>query len=244
VGIVIYMAVEGLTDTNIFTQIISVITIIMILDWRMQQRHENMQYQQNIQYVLRDLGNSDAISGMRGAREARAMGLLTDQSLEGADLQYANLAGADLSYAHLQRANLASADMTGTRLWGADLSIADFSDAVMPGTDLTNANLASAGFWGCDLRGANLSGACLHTANLDEAQFDENTVLPDAKPVQRSADGATIYDRYWTPATDMTRYTDMDHAEFWEPVWAEEGYDSFHAWDRSRYLVSTPPKSS
>ncbi|MEM6284704.1 MAG: hypothetical protein AAF787_21120, partial [Chloroflexota bacterium] len=90
VGIVIYMAVEGLTDTNIFTQIISVITIIMILDWRMQQRHENMQYQQNIQYVLRDLGNSDAISGMRGAREARAMGLLTDQSLEGADLQYAN----------------------------------------------------------------------------------------------------------------------------------------------------------
>jgi hypothetical protein len=46
-----------------------------------------------------------------------------------------------------------------------------------------------------------LSGANLQGADLTGAKFDENTTLPDGTK--------------WTPDTDMTRFTDPEHPEFW-----------------------------
>lgn len=230
----------GIADANIFTQIISLITVIVALDWRMQQRLNDMQFQQHIREALRDMGNSDAVSGMRGAHEARELGLLADRSMEGTNLQYANLANADLAYAYLQQANFAHADLTGTRLRGTDLRVADFSAAMLEHADLTHANLASAELWNSNLRGANLSNASLHLANLDEARFDTKTVLPDAISVGRTDDNEVIYDKYWSQETDMTRYTDPVHDDFWEPTWAAEGFDTFRDWDRTQYIITTP----
>jgi len=47
-------------------------------------------------------------------------------------------------------------------------------------------------------------------------------VLPDAQPIGKDNEGNPIYDKYWTPDTDMQRYTDPDHPEFWEPEWAKQ----------------------
>jgi len=30
------------------------------------------------------------------------------------------------------------------------------------------------------------------------------------------------FDKYWTPETDMTRYTNPEHPDFWQPEWAKE----------------------
>jgi hypothetical protein len=61
----------------------------------------------------------------------------------------------------------------------------------LQGADLTLTNLQ-----GADLRRTNLQGA-----DLEVAQFDENTILPDMTK--------------WTPDTDMKRFTDPKHPQFW-----------------------------
>jgi len=69
--------------------------------------------------------------------------------------------------------------------------------------DLTMVNLQGANLWGANLQGAVLIGANLQGARLGRATFDENTTLPD--------------DTKWMPDTDMARFTDPDHPDFWRP---------------------------
>ena len=76
---------------------------------------------------------------------------------ERADLSWADLSRADLSWANLSWADLSRADLSWANLSGADLSRANLSGANLSGADLSRANLS----------GANLSGANLSGANLD-----------------------------------------------------------------------------
>jgi hypothetical protein len=87
---------------------------------------------------------------------------------------------------------------------------------IMPGADLgcvnlNDANLRTANLRGTNLQGADLSGANLQGAHLTDAIFDEDTILPDAEY------DSGIYPSYWTPDTDMARFTDPDHPDFWDP---------------------------
>jgi hypothetical protein len=130
--------------------------------------------------------------------ELRRHGWLSDGSLQGADLSSANLEGADLSSANLQGAdlrlaNLQGVDLKGANLQGADLRLGKLQDAILADADLR----------GADLCWANLQGASLYQANLQGAGFDEHTTLPDGTA--------------WTPDTDMARFTDPDHPDFWQP---------------------------
>ena len=40
----------------------------------------------------------------------------------------------------------------------------------------------------------------------------------------RDAEGKAIYDKHWTPETDMTRYTNPDHPDFWEPEYIKPDF--------------------
>ena len=82
-------------------------------------------------------------------------------NLNGADLSYVNLIGADLS-----GADLSGADLRGVCLRGADLSGADLSGADLRGADLVGANLS-----GADLNDADLGDAILRDANLSESNL-------------------------------------------------------------------------
>jgi hypothetical protein len=73
-------------------------------------------------------------------------------------------------------------------LQGKDLGRADLS-----GADLRDAYLSGVG-----LLGANLSGALLASA-----KFDETTIIPDGSN--------------WTLDTDIKRFTNPDHPNFWHP---------------------------
>lgn len=154
---------------------------------------------------------------------------LTSAKLDRADLFNANLSkvhmfNTNLTYVSLGRANLSNADLLSANLDGADLAFAN----------LSGANLGRANMSGADLIYANLSGTFLVESNLVDADLsyvtlNEKTVLPDAQILDKSPD-TPRYDKYWTPETDMTRYTDPNHPDFWQPDWAAAGFDSWGAW--------------
>jgi uncharacterized protein YjbI with pentapeptide repeats len=161
---------------------------------------------------------------------------LLEANLQGANLWRANLQGSDLRVANLQgakllEANLQGADLTGTNLQGADLTGTNLQGADLKGTNLQGADLLEANLEGADLTGTNLQGAVLYNVNLQSADlynvnlqgadlrgviFDEKIVLPDAQ------ENYHLYDKYWTPETDMRRYTDPNHPDFWQPDWVKE----------------------
>ncbi len=118
---------------------------------------------------------------------------LSDANLLGANLSHANLLGANLLSANLDNTKLGNANLTGTNLSGANLTLANLTSAKLRGTDLSYA----------DLSYADLSYADLSYAKLTDMKLIIRTKLPDGK--------------FWTPDTDMTRFTDPNHPDFWSP---------------------------
>ena len=109
-----------------------------------------------------------------------------------------NLQEAILVDANLQEALLEGANLQGAGLQGANLQEADLHGADLQGAYLWRSNLQGANLVRSNLQGANLIGANLQGANLSE-----DTKLPDGTS--------------WTPDTDMTRFTDPKHPDFWRP---------------------------
>lgn len=135
--------------------------------------------------------------------------VLLDVDLQGTQLNDLNLHRVDLSGANLQDAVFCGAYLRGTDLGFANLQNANISShpqlcyASLEEANLSNANLQGALLRNANLRGAHLSGANLLNATLTYVQFDEDTSLPDGTD--------------WTPDTDMTRFTDPEHPDFWNP---------------------------
>jgi hypothetical protein len=138
-----------------------------------------------------------------------------DGLLKDADLGEANLEEAFLPGVNLQQAYLAFANLQRAALWGANLQDARLGNAKLQRADLQKANLQGADFWNAyfanaDLRGAKLEGANLRWADLQGAQltaatFDQSTILPNGE--------------FWTPETDMQRFTDPTSSDFFLPDW-------------------------
>jgi hypothetical protein len=86
---------------------------------------------------------------------------------------------------------------------------------------LRNADLSRAKVQEADLRSTDLRGAILWRASLrgtilnNTTIFDENTVLPDGR--NDMSTGSFTPESYWTSETDMSKYSNPDHPEFWEP---------------------------
>jgi uncharacterized protein YjbI with pentapeptide repeats len=117
--------------------------------------------------------------------------------LQGANFMEAKLQGADLPGANLQGAFLEGAKLQGANLWSANLRDADLIGANLQGAFLEGAKLQGADLIGANLHGAKLSGPNLFGTGLMFAKFDETTRLPDGT--------------YWTPDTDMTRFTQPEN---------------------------------
>jgi len=97
---------------------------------------------------------------------------LQGANLEGADLRRANLEGADLQKTDLRWANLREANLYGADLEGANLYRANLQGANLEGADLRRANLEGANLQRANLYRANLYGADLEGANLYRANVD------------------------------------------------------------------------
>lgn len=96
----------------------------------------------------------------------------------------------------------------GAYLWEANLQEADLGECDLRRTELKRANLRRARLWarleGADLTDADLEGAMFEDPYVPDrppAQFDKTTILPDSAN--------------WTQDTDMSRFTDSAHPDFW-----------------------------
>ena len=128
-----------------------------------------------------------------------------------ADLGWSKLHEANLSGAKLVKANFIAAEMSDINLQGASLLDAFLGGVTLSHANISNANLRKASLIYAYMKNANLSGADLRVTDLTEADltgvnlygcnFNENTILPDGN--------------LWTPDTDMTRFTDPEHPDFW-----------------------------
>jgi hypothetical protein len=144
--------------------------------------------------ILRSLSGERKSSILRFLYEAKLIDReKTVIALWGANLEEANLWKANLREAFLWKANLREADLVGAFLMGAFLWEAN----------LWKANLWEANLWEANLMLANLEGAHLERACLEGAKLSEDSILPDGTN--------------WTPDTDMARFTDPDHPDFWQP---------------------------
>ncbi len=99
---------------------------------------------------------------------------LEGADLEGADLRYAKLKEADLRYANLKEAGLGGANLKGAYLVGAHMEGANLIGANLKRASLYKANLKEANLYiahleGANLRYANLEGAGLGGVNLEGA---------------------------------------------------------------------------
>ena len=171
-------------------------------------------------------------AGLKNANLHRAN--LIGANLQGAGLKDANLHEAFLYDVNLREANLTGANLQGTMLeqsqfneytilpdstkWTPDTDLTQFTDPNHPhfwrgynltgekfkDADFRNANLHGVDLTGTSLQGADLSGANMQGVFLMQTQFDETTKLPDGTS--------------WTDETNMTRFTDPEHPNFWRSV--------------------------
>lgn len=84
---------------------------------------------------------------------------LEDAYLWGAKLNYSNLAGVNFSNANLLDSRLRNANLPGANFYDANLRYAILSGANLSGAYLLNADLFYVSFLDANLSGANLSGA-------------------------------------------------------------------------------------
>lgn len=97
-------------------------------------------------------------------------------NLQGADLSNADLRGVNLRGANVRGAKMRGADLRGSNLRASDFSGVDLRDAKLhnsnlSGITLRNANLSNAGFHGVNLYGANLGNTNLQNTNLSMADL-------------------------------------------------------------------------
>jgi len=180
---------------NLGTEIVGAVAIYLILDQIIGGRERREAAEREMEAHKKDLiarmGSQVHDVAIEAVDELRRRGWLTDGSLQGKFLPSANLLGADLMGANLQ-----GADLRYANLQRADLSGANLEGAILVRADLQGATLLIANLQGADLWDAKLQGA-----NLVRATFDHRTTVPDRTN--------------WTPTTDMARFTDPTHPDFW-----------------------------
>ncbi|MDY7008407.1 MAG: pentapeptide repeat-containing protein [Cyanobacteriota bacterium] len=98
-------------------------------------------------------------------------------SLDGVNLENAQLMNANLENAKLSGTNFTNVKLTNSTLVEADLSYAKLVGAELRNANLNQANLSFATLNNADLRGADLSQANLTNANLSGAKMDKKTTL-------------------------------------------------------------------
>lgn len=230
--------------TSLVPEAIGIVFTVLILD-RLAENRAREQLQTRLIQEARSQSNETAkaavdwmnaegwlkrdgqVTLLRGANLTNAK--LGDADLRQADLQHTDFWRASLQHAHLRYANLQYANLNDATLRDAHLRYANLHHATMNNASLQHAYCEYTNFHHASLTKANMKAATLYRANLrdaklDEAQFDEKTILPDAERIQNESGellkdetGDYLYDKHWTPQTDMRRYTDPEHPDFWQP---------------------------
>ena len=179
-------------NTNLYTELLGIGVTVFILN-ELAKRREVRQLQEQL---VRNAASTSNEIAKDAVHQLRRQGWLTGEKglLKGKNLRLANLESAKLFGANLSRTNLVSANLSG-----ADLLSANLSNAQLIGAELHGAHLFSVNLGGANLSQSNLSAA----VGIASTSFDKATLLPDGSR--------------WTSETDMGRYTNPEHPNFWHP---------------------------
>jgi hypothetical protein len=192
-------------------ELLSIAVTVLIIDWLNERRA----IKEERERLVLQMGSPIHDAAIEAVRQLRYRGWLLDGSLKGAAMgtgklmrvgrsklgDESRLGGSSLDElmgANLQDAYLYRANLEGVYLEEANLRGARLWQANLQGAYLTYSNLMDAKLRDANLRGADLQGAFLNA----------NTILPDGKN--------------WTHDTNMGRYTDPKHPDFWQPEWVKE----------------------
>jgi hypothetical protein len=150
--------------TNVWTELLSVIATILVLD-RLNERRARQKYKQDLIRQAGSVANSVAVDAVEQLnKEGWLIG--AEGVLKGLDLHGANLANARLESANLENINLRTANLSHAQLRAANLQQANLGFANLEHGHLWFANLQEA-----HLRYANLQQASLNDANLQQANL-------------------------------------------------------------------------
>ena len=195
-----------------------------VCKWRTGWVSGSMDEKQIKRALIRVLGGSDNDKAHKAIAELRKRGWMTDGTLKGVDLSYADLRGVDLTDANLRsailrgtnlrEAHLQRAYLKHTLMMEADLYIADLSNAQLEGANLTEAHLIEANLDHANLEGAilksaylrqtNLEGANLIGVDLTEAHLEgANLHVASLQNALYNEDTVLPDGSHWTPDTDM-----------------------------------------
>lgn len=159
--------------TNVYTELLSVVATIAILDRRSERREQRRHERETKIQLIRAVAGTDNATSLKALREIEDRNWFQGAKgiLQGAYLKNANLAGANLLRANLKGAYLMGATLTDANLWDANLADADLVEANLSGANLTNSNLECANLQVANLQGADLGIARLEGANLQVANL-------------------------------------------------------------------------
>lgn len=97
-----------------------------------------------------------------------------------------------------------------------------FTDGIIHQVDFRVAR-----FTRCQFDDATVGNCTFDHVHFEKVSFDRANLIGcsffDARFIFCTFDGATLPDgTLWNDSTDMTRFTDPSHPEFWEPDWVKE----------------------
>ncbi|MEM9950281.1 MAG: pentapeptide repeat-containing protein [Chloroflexota bacterium] len=153
-----------------------------------------------------------------------------DADLQSAIIAKANLQKTFLGFVKLQNATLYQCDLENSDFWRANLS-----NVILKWSDMKNSILVGTNFEGASLEWCNLEGASLRGYSLNNKEFvylppecDENWqqyIPSNAIPYEAEFNDETILPdgTKWTKQTDMRRFTDREHPDFWSEQVDEQG---------------------
>ncbi|GEM_PF-6656518 len=206
---------------NIFTEFLSIVATIGVLNEIAKYRETRQRHTQTIENVsspVQAIAVTAASSLLRNGYLQGKKSELRDKDLSHADLRRvrlpnsnldgtimrkvkldecylreASLQGVDLSVASVTHADLSGAEMHYSTLVGANLTQTDLTYVKFVDAMLLNAILVNCNLSHANLEGANLKNTNLKGANMDEVKCNHRTILPD--------------DQFWHEGVDWRAYT-------------------------------------
>jgi hypothetical protein len=244
-GILFFPTIEALsTDASdllsgFVPEAVGIAFTVLLID-RLYQRRERAREENELKArLVRKVGSPDKATAVNAIRELTARRWLYTGALKGAYLYKSDLKGADLWGADLHEVNLSEAKMQNAKLYLANLSRSDLSDVNLEGAELISSNLAGANLLKANLEGANLENANLCGAMLGLSTQDylsyfntSDSEALDVETAEQVASAGAFMPRFsrettlpdgskWTPKSDLRRFTDPNHPDFWEPDWVK-----------------------
>jgi hypothetical protein len=244
-GILFFPAIEALSAdasellSGFVPEAVGIAFTVLLIDRLYQSRERAREENEQKSKLVREVGSPDHATAVNALRELQARRWLYSGALKGANLEKADFSGVELWLCDLSESNLREAILRNARFYMANLSKCDLSDANLEGAELISSDLAGANLFRANLEGANLENANLCGTMLGLSAQDylsyfntSDSEALDVETAEQVASAGAFMPRFsrettlpdgskWTPKSDLRRFTDPNHPDFWEPDWVK-----------------------